>query len=259
MQTEILEIVVKEVEAGRKAALVFLTEAKGSIPGAHDSLMAVLADGRTFGTIGGGAVEFEVIKKALRAIEEGRDENFSFRLTQNSETKMLCGGNSSGYIKVFKPRPQLIIFGAGHVSQKLARIAVKTDFDVTVVDEREDFKDKEDFEGIKKFLSGSKEEAVASLNFDRDNTYIVICTTSTDFEALRLVLGRDFKYLGMIGSRAKVSLVKKKILEEGFTEEDFARVHAPVGLDIDNGRVEEIAISIMAQILAVKNSKEEAL
>lgn len=255
MQIEILDRIVKEVNKGKKAALVFITEAKGSVPGANDSMMAVFEDGQTFGTIGGGPMEYEVIKKTLEAIENSKDDRFDYSLNKTSDLNMICGGNNKGYIKVFKPQPQLIIYGAGHVGQKLARVAVRTGFDVIVVDEREDYKDKEDFVGIKNFLPMSSKDANDYIDFSSSNTYLVICTTNSDKEVLKNVLDKNYKYIGMIGSRHKIKLVFDELRQLGIENKLLEQIHTPIGFDIDNGKVEEIAISIMSEILAVKNDK----
>lgn len=255
MQVEILERLVVEVKKGKKAALVFITEAKGSVPGAQDSMMAVFEDGQTLGTIGGGPMEYEVTKRALKAIEEEKDATFDHKLNKSSDLNMICGGHNKGYIKVFRPQPQLIIYGAGHVGQKLARVATRTGFDVTIVDPRQDYKTKEDFQGIKKFLTKSPKEANEDLNFSKESTFIVICTTNSDKEVLENVLDKDYKYIGMIGSRHKIKLVFDDLREMGYTDDLLSKIHTPIGFDIDNGKVEEIAISIMAEILAVKNEK----
>ncbi|MDD7305004.1 MAG: XdhC/CoxI family protein [Peptoniphilaceae bacterium] len=255
MQVEILKKVVDEVGKGKKACLVFITEVKGSVPGANDSMMAVFEDGQTFGTIGGGPMEYEVTKKAIEAIKNEKDDSFDLRLNKSSDLNMICGGENKGYIKVFMPQPQLIIYGAGHVGQKLARVAVRTGFDVTVVDPREEFKDKEDFIGIKKFLAMDSKEANAYIDFSSSNTYLVICTTNSDKEVLTNVLGKDYKYIGMIGSRHKIKLVFDDLKERGIDQKYLDQIYTPIGFDIDNGKVEEIAISIISQILAVKNNK----
>lgn len=255
MQMEILEKIIGKVNKGEKAALVFITEVKGSVPGANDSMMAVFENGENFGTIGGGPMEYAVIKQALDAIKEDKDRSFDYTLNKTSVLKMACGGNNKGYIKVFKPKPQLIIYGAGHVGQKLSRVAVKTDFDVIVVDPREDYKDKEDFKEIKTYLALKPEEANAKLKFSKNNTYIVICTTNQDEDVLKNVLDKDYKYIGMIGSKHKIKVVFDKLRKLDFKDEALEKIHTPIGFDIDNGRVEEIAISIMAEILAVKNEK----
>lgn len=257
MKAEILDLIYEENKKGKDAALVFLIENKGSTPGEDNSLMAVLSDGKSFGTIGGGKIEADVIRRTLEGFKDGKSFEFDYNLSKYGELKMSCGGNSRGFVKYFKASSRLIIFGAGHVSQKLARIATKTNFEVTVIDDREEFKDSPDFEGIKEYLAESIDEAIGKIDFDKEKTYIVLCTRghSQDAEVLRNILDKEYKYLGMIGSKAKVISVFKDLEEEGYDREILNKIYSPIGLDIDNGSVEEIAISIMAEILMIKNKK----
>ncbi|MDO5755818.1 MAG: XdhC/CoxI family protein [Tissierellia bacterium] len=256
MQAKILQKIYEKVDQGQKAALVLLTENKGSTPGRDGSVMAVFQDGTSLGTIGGGAIEYDIIKRAKEAMENGDDFEFDYNLTEKGELKMACGGDSKGFVKLFFPNKNLIIFGAGHVSQKLSRIAVKTGFNVIVTDDREEYQREKDFQGIQKYITATPKDAVEQIQFHKDNTYIVVCTRghNGDEEALKALLPKDYKYLGMIGSRRKVGAVIKKLREEGFTKEQIGTVHMPIGLNIDDGSVEEIAISILAEILMIKNN-----
>lgn len=255
MDLEVIRALEKELEEGRDVALVIITESKGSTPGADNSSMAVLQNKKTIGTVGGGAIEYDLTKEAIKALEKNEEKSLDYSLTEKEELKMLCGGQNKAYIKIFRANPKLVIFGAGHVGQKLARIAAKTNFDVEVVDKREDYKDKKDFENIGKFVVGPK-DFLKDKDFDQ-NTYIIICTPDYDEKVLEKVLDKTYKYLGMIGSKRKVKRVFDSLEDKGFDKDLLKKVHAPVGFDIGDGSVEEIAISIMAQILAVKNGKEE--
>lgn len=257
MKAEILEKIYEENRKGKNAALVFLIENKGSTPGENNSLMAVLSDGESFGTIGGGKIEADVIRRTLEGFKDGKSFEFDYNLSKNGELKMACGGNSRGFVKYFKASNRLIIFGAGHVSQKLARIATKTNFEVTVIDDRDEFKDSPDFEGIKEYIAESIDKATEKIDFDMEKTHIVLCTRghSQDAEVLRNILDKDYSYLGMIGSKAKVISVFKDLEDEGYDRDKLNQIYTPIGLDIDNGSVEEIAISIMAEILKIKNKK----
>ena len=167
---------------------------------------------------------------------------------------MSCGGRNKGYIKIFRANPSLIIFGAGHVGQKLARVAVNTNFDVTVVDQREDFEDKKDLENIREFVISNPKDFASSHKFNK-NTYILICTPDYDEEVLENVIDKDYKFLGMIGSKRKVKRVFDNLKEKGIKEDLIKKVHAPVGYDIDDGSVEEIAISILSLMISIKNNK----
>lgn len=255
MDIEILKEVVKELEKGRDVALAILTETKGSAPGKDNSAMAVFENGKTVGTIGGGPIEYDLTKECLKALENGEEKSFDYTLKENQEVKMLCGGQNKGYIKIFRANPRLLIFGAGHVGQKLARVAKKTGFDVIVIDQREDFKDKDDLKEIDEFVLKKPKEFAKDFEFNH-NTYILIATPDYDEEVLENVIDKDYNFLGMIGSRRKVKRVFDNLKEKGVDEKLLEKVHAPVGYPIDDGSVEEIAISIMSQIISIKNKKE---
>lgn len=256
MESKILREIDLRVSQGQRAALIILTKNRGSAPGRSGATMAVFQDGSILGTVGGGAIEYDLMKRAKEAIREGYDFDFDYNLSRDGTLKMACGGKSQGYVKIFYPNSQLIIFGAGHVGQKLARVAAKTAFDVVVVDDREDFKELEDFKEIGSFIGKEVADAVKDLNFSKDSTYIVVATRghSNDQEVIEAVLRKDYKYLGMIGSKSKVRTLATKLYDQGFSREEVEKIHMPIGLDIDDGSVEEIAISILAEILLVKNS-----
>ncbi len=257
MKADILEKIYEENKKGRDAALVFLIENKGSTPGEDNSLMAVTSAGKSFGTIGGGKIEADVIRRCMEGFAKGESFEFDYNLSQNGELKMSCGGDSRGFVKYFKAANRLIIFGAGHISQKLARIATKTNFEVTVIDDRSEFRQNPDFSEIKDYIDDPIEDAVEKIDFDKDKTYIVLCNRghAYDSKTLRKIIDKDFQYLGMIASKAKVIRVFKELEEEGYKREDLEKIYTPIGLDVDNGSVEEIAISIMAEILMIKNKK----
>lgn len=256
MDLEVIRALENELSRGRDVALVIITESKGSTPGADNSSMAVLQNDKTVGTVGGGAIEYDLIKEAKKALEENKEKSLDYSLTEKEELKMLCGGQNKAYIKIFRANPKLLIFGAGHVGQKLARIAAKTNFDVKVIDKRDEYKDKKDFEDIGEFITSGPKEYLEDKDFDK-NTYIIICTPDYDEKVLEKVLDKNYKYLGMIGSKRKVKKVFDSLERKGFGKDLVKKIHAPVGLDIGDGSVEEIAISIMAEILAVKNGKKE--
>ena len=259
MNAKILEAIYEQNKLGKDAALCFLIENKGSTPGEDNSVMAIFSDGSILGTVGGGSIEKDIIRRTLEGMKDGNSFEFDYNLSKNGELKMSCGGNCRGFVKYFKSSNRLLIFGAGHVSQKLSRVASKTSFEVTVIDDRKEFKDSPDFIDIKEFIAEDFYSAVEKINFDEKKTYIVLCNRghAYDEKALEVIKDKDFAYLGMIGSKA--ASLFKELKEEGISEQFLNKIYTPIGLDIDNGSVEEIAISIMAEILMVKNNKDASI
>ncbi|QQK07962.1 XdhC family protein [Miniphocaeibacter halophilus] len=255
METQVLTKIAKKVEKGEKAALVILENNCGSVPGKEGSLMGVFEDGSIVGTVGGGAIEFDIVQRTLKAMERNKNFKFDYSLTEDGELQMACGGQTSGFVKIFVPKNNLIIFGAGHCAQKLAKFALGCNFNVTIVDDREEFKNHPDFEGITEYIVGIPEDIVDKLKFDKNSTYIVIATRGHmhDYEATKAVIEKDYKYIGMLGSRKKAIELKEKLVNSGTDLDLVNKIYLPIGLDISNGSIEEIGISILGEILKVKN------
>ncbi|HHX67260.1 MAG: XdhC/CoxI family protein [Miniphocaeibacter sp.] len=255
METQVLTKIANRVEKGEKAALVILENNCGSVPGREGSLMGVFEDGSIVGTVGGGAIEYDIIQRTLKAMERNRNFKFDYSLTEDGELEMSCGGQTSGFVKILVPKNNLIIFGAGHCAQKLAKFAIGCNFSVTVIDDREEFKNHPDFEGIEEYIVGTPEKVIDKLKFDKNSTFIVIATRGHmhDFEAAKAVVEKDYKYIGMLGSRKKALELKEKLVNDGIDKDLINRMYLPIGLDISNGTVEEIGISILGEILKVKN------
>lgn len=241
--------VAEHTEAGRRVALVTVTETTGSSPASVGQVMAVCEDGSTAGTVGGGATEYSLTRRALAAIE--KDEKiFSFDV-DHAENGMVCGGGMKGFGNVLGNEASLVIFGGGHVGQRLAALAVATGFSVAVVEDRPGLEAA--FEKVRYVLATP--DAYADKAPVHPSTYVVICTRghSSDDQALRFCLGRETAYLGMIGSVRKVKTLFDGLRKEGVSEEVLARVYTPIGLDIASTSPAEIAVSILAEILLVKN------
>ena len=246
---DVISFAAQKAAEGKKVALVTVTETGGSSPASAGQMIAVLADGSTAGTVGGGASEYQIIQKALEAIKNGeRIFKFSF---DHSEYGMICGGSMAGFGNVLGSQAGLCIFGGGHIAQYLARIAVQSGFCVTVVEDRPEFASS--FEHIRYVACGPQEYATADPLSVSD--YAVICTRGhkTDGEALRYCLSRKLAYLGMIGSEKKVTTILDNLRAEGVQQAELDRIYAPIGLDIADALPAEIAVAILAEILLVKN------
>jgi len=159
------------------------------------------------------------------------------------------------FLEPFFPLPQLIIAGAGHIGRAVAHLGHLLDFEVTVIDDRPEFANKENIPDADQIIVDEYERAIRTLPLDRDS-FVVIVTRGhqNDAEALRPCLGSKAGYIGMIGSAKKISLMRKKFIQEGWASpEQFERLHAPIGLDIGSKTVEEIAVSIAAQLVEVRS------
>jgi xanthine dehydrogenase accessory factor len=216
--------------------------------------MLVWADGRTVGTIGGGCYENDAFWKAREAIASGKQALVHYELNDDfaQENGLICGGRMDVHIDPLAPAPRLHIVGAGHVGMHLAKVAADAGFRIHVVDDREKFANAERFPGAEVVVAPIPEWLHAA---DLPATaYVVILTRGHqhDLEATRALAARDLKYLGLIGSRAKVARIWTALLAEGMPPECLDRVHAPVGLEIGAVTPAEIAISILAELIAVR-------
>ncbi len=254
MEEQILQKILQNVKNNTPVALVTLTKVGGSTPRDPGSIMAVFNDGSTFGSIGGGKIELEVTKEALEALKNGRDRSFSHELTPQGDLKMECGGSAKGYIKIFGIKNRLIIAGGGHVGEKVLELGKFLGFHCVVVDDRDEYKNKEQLKNADEIIISNYQEAIKKLTIDA-NTYIVVATKShlDDIAFAKTVLNSNSKYLGVIGSSRKHKTIKKTLTDGGFTSEQIEKIYGPIGLNISNQLPEEIAFSIMSEILLVKN------
>ncbi len=242
-------------EAGQAVALVTIIHASGSAPRGMGAQMAVRQDGSIVGTVGGGNLELYAIRHALESLKDGRARHlhYDFAGGEDQNVDKACGGTSDFLIQPFLSAPRLVLFGAGHIGRALAPIAQSCGFRVTVVDERADFLDPRLFpEGVH-LHRGDFPRVVDDIAFD-EMTYAVIMTYghAHDEGVLDACLGRPCRYLGLVGSKAKLGELWANL---GTTEERKAaldRVHAPIGLDVGGRAPAEIAVSIMSEILATR-------
>lgn len=246
---EIYEEIVRLKKDGRRSALATIVQCIGSSPQKEGAKMLVMDDGSIIGTMGGGCLEAEVIQASVMAIGDGSPRTLPIELTER-HGGLVCGGKVLVYIEPIIPEPRLVILGAGHVGRALAKIAKFSGFKTIVVDDREEFANGENIPEADEtvvFHFGD----VFSKVFADSCSYIVIATRghNHDLDALKAALKTDARYIGLLGSKRKKGLLFKTLGEEGFSKEDVGRVITPVGLSIGSVTPEEIAISIMAQII----------
>jgi xanthine dehydrogenase accessory factor len=256
MNEDVFRAVVAALEHGEDAALVTIVKTSGSTPQRIGAKMLVYADGHTVGTIGGGCYENDANLKARDAMHTRRPQLVRYELSDDvaEDSGLICGGQMDVYIEPLEPVPHLYLVGAGHVSAQLGHFAAATGFRVHVLDDRSKFANRERFPDAHEVLVDSIPDALGRIQWP-SNAFLVIITRGHkhDFEALRAVAGGTFRYVGMIGSRAKVKRVFDALLQQGCQPDWLQQVHAPIGLDIGAVTPAEIAVSILAEMVAVRN------
>jgi xanthine dehydrogenase accessory factor len=245
------------IEQSIPAVLCIVTETTGSTPRKAGSKMLVFQDGVIKGTIGGGSIEFQVIQDALKFICGGTPFTKKFHL--EDDLKMQCGGTMEVYFEPIGCLPKLYIFGGGHIGKALAGYASGIGFRPFVVDQREGIFDDYRMPGIET-MTGDFLQIIDTLSFDT-NTYIAIVTHKHDFDekVLLACINRDFAYLGMIGSKRKVAEIRKNALENhSIPEAQLLKVDMPIGIPFAAETPAEIAISIIAKLIDVKNTLKKS-
>ena len=254
MDRDILQFMDDKLGQGKSCALIIVQQKAGSAPGEEGTLMAVCEDQTTSGTCGGGTIEKVLTGRVLEGMSTAI--NFSFNYNLADDLGMACGGTSAGYVRYFTAGTELVIFGAGHCSQALVRLLQHMRFHVTVVDDRAEFAQEEVFAGVR-FLALPPAQAVKEIKFSA-NLYIVVATWGHHLDAVAYsaCLGREYAFLGGLGSAKKAASVKETLLNQGHSQSEIAGLHLPIGVDLADGTPEEIAVSILAELLLVKNNKE---
>jgi xanthine dehydrogenase accessory factor len=253
---DLFEEIVRLRREGRRAALATIVHTNGSIPSYESSRMLVHEDGTIAGTVGGGCVEAEVWAAAKEVLRSEEPRKLTFNLNQNAsyDSGLICGGTLEIFVEPILPQPVLYLFGGGHVSAALARVAHQAGFAIGVVDDREAFANRERFPMAQEVFT-SYEAAFEGIK-PNAATYLAIVTRGhkEDMRVLRWAVDTAARYIGMIGSRRKVLSVYKALEEDGVSAEKLARVFAPIGLEIGALTPEEIAVSIAAELIAVRRA-----
>ena len=259
---DIYEEIVRLRKDGRRGAVATIVNVRGSIPSFKTAKMLVRDDGSIVGTIGGGCVEAEVWQAAREVMESERPRTLAFDLNQDPkyDTGLVCGGTLEIFVEPVLPPADLYIFGAGHVAASLYKVARIAGFDVTVVDDREAYANRERFPEAQQVIADDFEKAASQLA-PSESSYIVIVTRGhrDDMRMLRWAVQTPARYVGMIGSKRKTITIFKELQAEGVPAHLFDRVHAPVGLDIGAITPEEIAVSITAELIAKRRKVERDL
>ena len=257
------------IEKGEDFVVAKVVDTKGSAPRKKGAVLLMKKDGSTLGTVGGGLLEAETEKLCKKTFEtKEKDHIYEFTLDekQKGALDMGCGGDATiqiqyisaddpgDFVKEFKLASTAYIFGGGHVAYALEPVLRHVDFNTVVIDDREEYANPQRYPKAARTIAVDDfDNAFDDITTDEDS-YIIIVTRGHrgDLQVLRQALKRPFAYLGMIGSRRKNALLYDALREEGVTDEQIAQVHSPIGLSIGSETPEEIAISIVAEIIQVR-------
>ena len=235
--------------------LATVVESGGSTPRVSGARMAITAD-RFFGTIGGGALEYRIIQDARALLTNPKQTTELVSVHLVRDLAMCCGGKMSVFLDKVEATPLLWIFGAGHVGTQLAEFAVKTGFRVQVVDDRPEWASTTRFTGAVKVVEDDP-ETIIKKHPPKDDDYVVVTTHehALDEAIIRALAAHSLRFLGVIGSRGKWARFVNRFEARGLQDEAIARVQCPVGIDIGAQTPEEIAISILAQLIAIRRKE----
>ena len=228
------------IQSKQPAVLATIIEVKGASPAKMGAQIVLLEDGTTSGTVGGGNLESAILADASQAMLDGKPLLKHYGLTETGKDAvgMLCGGEVRVFIQPFLPPAQLIIVGGGHIGRPLKIMGETAGFEVLVVD-------------VEPGRADIPELVAATLGRD---SYVVLITTDhvSDEAALRVALRSPARYIGMIGSRAKCGVILKHLKADGISADSLQRVYAPIGLNLGGPSPEEIAVAILAEVIAVR-------
>ncbi len=259
---DVFEEINRLKHAGKRAALATIVNVHGSIPSVMAAKMLVREDGSIVGTVGGGCVEGDVRKEAMEVMKTEKPRTCNFNLDQrpDDDTGLVCGGSLQVFIEPVIPSPRVYIFGAGHVGFNVQKVSAIAGFETVVADDRAIFANRERFPDAAEVLSGEMNDIMAGLS-PSDSSYIVIVTRGHrhDLNVLRWAIDTPAFYIGMIGSARKVLALYEQLKSEGASPESLARVYAPIGIDIAAVTPEEIAVSIVAELIAARRHCEVEL
>jgi xanthine dehydrogenase accessory factor len=256
---DIFEEITRLRRLGQKCALATIVQVRGSIPSFESAKLLVREDGSMLGTIGGGCVEAEVWNAAREVIATEKPKHMHFSLGQDAayDNGLICGGQLDIFVEPVIPQPAAYIFGAGHISKSLSKVADLAGFRTVVIDDREAFANKERFPEADEVYAGEYEAVFPDLPIN-ESSYIVIVTRGhrDDMRVLKWAVATNARYIAMIGSKRKVIGVVRELEKEGMPAGAFERMFAPMGLDIGAITPEEIAVAVVAEMIAVRRNPD---
>ncbi len=250
---------VAELESKNEAGvLCTIIHSQGSTPRHAGSKMLVYADGSTAGSVGGGELESRVITAALESIQDAQPRRLEYNMSEPERGDPgVCGGTVEVYLEPIVPRPILLIIGAGHVGRAVAHLAYWLGYRVLVSDDRPEFCNPEVIPEAAEFFPLPFEELTDQIEIT-PWTYVVLTTRSVDIDVpgLPKILDTPAAYIGVIGSKRRWETTRQQLEDRGVSNEKIARVQSPMGIEINAETPEEIAVSIMAEIIQIRRRAE---
>jgi xanthine dehydrogenase accessory factor len=256
---DLYDEIVRLRSLGQKCAVATIVQVNGSIPSFESAKILVREDGSFMGTVGGGCVEAEVWNAAREVIETEKPRHLSFSLGQDAayDEGLICGGQLNIFVEPVIPQPRAFIFGGGHVSKGISKIATLAGFSTSIIDNREAFANAERFPEAEATYAEEYEDVFPKLPVN-SSSYIIIVTRGhrDDMRVLRWAVNTPARYIAMIGSKRKTISVVHELEKEGIAREAFEKVFAPMGLEIGAEMPEEIAISVVAEMIAIRRAPD---
>jgi xanthine dehydrogenase accessory factor len=251
---EVVEALLELLTNRQRGALATVVRVSGSTPQQVGARLLLRQDGSTLGTVGGGAIEHVVLEALRQALQREQGELIVRDLAH--DLGMCCGGRMEIFVEPIVPAPRLWLIGAGHVAKPTAALALSVGYEVTVVDEREELNYAERFPGCTLQLDDPSDVLRRSRLDDRDWVLILTHDHQLDERALEAASGKAPRYVGLVGSRRKVLRLVQRVLAKRQGDVPIERLFAPVGLDIGAVSPEEIAVSIVAELIALRHGRE---
>lgn len=251
---EIYERVRQLLQHGGRAALAIVIRTQGSVPRREGSKMLVYPDGRIEGTVGGGELENRVIAESLEALGDGRTRVLQYALNDmGGGDPGVCGGEVEVFVEPIEPRPTIVVVGGGHVGKAVGHLAHWLGFRVVVSDDRPEFASSEANPDADEIILGPLAELPGHLEIN-SSTYVLLTTRGIgiDVGGLPALLDTPAAYIGVIGSRRRWELSAQQLKEMGIPQEKIDRVTSPMGLELNAETPEEIAVSMLAEIILLR-------
>lgn len=257
---KVLLELTEAVDAGRPVALATVVATRRSVPRHAGTKMLVYADGRLTGTVGGGELESRVIEVSRGVLSTGRPQLLEYSLLEPSRGDPgVCGGDVQIYVEPYMPPHTVLVVGCGHVGRAVIDLAHWLGFRVAASDDRADLVTVEQLPNADVFLPGSIADALATFPITEDTSVVMVArNVGLDIAAIPLLLETPARYIGVMGSERRWTTARKELADAGVSDEALDRIHTPIGIDLSAETVEEIAVSIMAEVIKTNRALDPA-